>query len=116
MITTAYVVDEVLRNLPDFPPRVSAEWARLRLELQLMEDVVTVDRPAVFSAGKDRPILFSALAWADVLLTLDSADFRKISQLCSMECRYSGQGNSSVPKEQLVVYESESKKSHTKTT
>lgn len=77
MITTAYVVDEVLRNLPDFPPRVSAEWARLRLELQLMEDVVTVDRPAVFSAGKDRPILFSALAWADVLLTLDSADFGK---------------------------------------
>ena len=77
MITTAYVVDEVLRNLPDFPPVVSAEWARLRLELLLMEDVVTVDRPAVFSAGKDRPILFSALAWADVLLTLDSADFGK---------------------------------------
>jgi len=25
--------------------------------------------------GKDRPILFSALAWADVLLTLDKGDF-----------------------------------------
>jgi hypothetical protein len=29
----------------------------------------------VFSPGKDRPILLSALAWADVLLTLDRADF-----------------------------------------
>lgn len=31
--------------------------------------------PVVFSARQDRPILFSALAWADVPLTLDSADF-----------------------------------------
>lgn len=42
----------------------------------MMEDnVLSLDRPAVFAAGKDRPILFSALAWADVLLTLDSRDF-----------------------------------------
>jgi hypothetical protein len=73
MITTAYVVEEVLRNLPDFSPLVSGVWVRLRSELLLMEDVVTLDRPVVFSARKDRPILFSALAWADVLLTLDSA-------------------------------------------
>jgi len=31
--------------------------------------------PAVFPSGKDRPILFSALAWADILLTLDWGDF-----------------------------------------
>jgi hypothetical protein len=37
--------------------------------------VVTLDRPVVFEAAKDRPILFSALAWADVLLTLDRGDF-----------------------------------------
>ena len=41
----------------------------------VMDDVLTLDRPAVFEAGKDRPILFSALAWADVLLTLDQGDF-----------------------------------------
>jgi hypothetical protein len=29
----------------------------------------------VFHAAKDRPILFSAPAWADVLLTLDRGDF-----------------------------------------
>jgi hypothetical protein len=37
--------------------------------------VLTLDRAAVFPAGKDRPVLFGALAWADVLLTLDRADF-----------------------------------------
>jgi hypothetical protein len=43
-----------------------------------MEDVFTLDRPTVFDAGKDRPILFSALAWADVLLTLDRTDFGRL--------------------------------------
>jgi hypothetical protein len=40
-----------------------------------MDDVLTLDHPAVFPVGKDRPILFSALAWADILLTLDENDF-----------------------------------------
>jgi hypothetical protein len=40
-----------------------------------MDDVLTLDRPVIFLAGKDRPILFGALAWADVLLTLDRGDF-----------------------------------------
>ena len=29
----------------------------------------------IFAASKDRPILFTALAWAEILLTLDRADF-----------------------------------------
>jgi len=40
-----------------------------------MDDVFTLDRPAVFGPSKDRPILFGALAWADVILTLDRNDF-----------------------------------------
>jgi len=48
MITTAYVVEEVLRNLPDFPPLVIGAWVGLRSELLLMEDLVTLDRPVVF--------------------------------------------------------------------
>ncbi|MGO8699297.1 MAG: hypothetical protein ACLQVY_16445 [Limisphaerales bacterium] len=40
-----------------------------------MDDVLTLALPVVFPAGKDRPILFSALAWADILLTLDHGDF-----------------------------------------
>jgi len=37
--------------------------------------VWTMDRPAVFGPAKDRPVLFTAAAWAQVLLTLDSGDF-----------------------------------------
>jgi hypothetical protein len=40
-----------------------------------VDDVLTLDRAVVFEPAKDRPILFTALAWADVLLTLDRADF-----------------------------------------
>ena len=32
-------------------------------------------RALVFPVAKDRPVLVTALAWADVLLTLDRADF-----------------------------------------
>ena len=78
LLTTPYVVDEVLRNLPSFPADASAEWVRLRQQLALMNDVLTLDRPSVFPAGKDRPVLFGALAWADVLLTLDRTDFGSV--------------------------------------
>ena len=78
LIATPYVVEEVLDNLADFPPAASAEWAKLRTALLMMDDVLTLDRPAVFLASKDRPILFGALAWADVLLTLDRGDFASL--------------------------------------
>ena len=75
LVSTPYALEELLRNLPDLPRSASAEWARLRPALLVMDDVLTLDRLAVFRAAKDRPILFSALAWADVLLTLDRGDF-----------------------------------------
>ncbi len=78
LIATPYVVAEVRRNLVHFPAAASAEWNQLRDELLLLDDVFTVDRPAVFAPAKDRPILFSALAWADVLLTLDRGDFETL--------------------------------------
>ena len=37
-----------------------------------------MDRPVVFEPAKDRPILFTAAAWATVLLTLDVGDFGKL--------------------------------------
>jgi len=39
---------------------------------------VALGLPVVFAASKDRPILFTALAWSDVLLTLDKADFADV--------------------------------------
>lgn len=53
-------------------------WDVLRPQLIIVPDVVTVDRPVVFSASKDWPILLSALVWADVLLTLDRGDFGEV--------------------------------------
>lgn len=78
LIVTPYVVEEALRNLANFPPAAGAEWAKLRADLLVLDDVLILDRPAVFTISKDRPILFSALAWADVLLTLDREDFNEL--------------------------------------
>ncbi len=78
LLATPYVVEEVVRNLPAFSIEASTEWIRLRQQMMLLDDVVTLDRPAVFPAGKDRPVLFGALAWADVLLTLDQGDFGSV--------------------------------------
>lgn len=78
LVSTPYVVEEALRNLPRLPVTASADWVRLRADLLLMDDVLTMDRPVVFPAAKDRPILFSALAWADALLTLDRGDFAEV--------------------------------------
>lgn len=75
LVTTHYAIEEVLRHLPDFPVHASTDWAALRSSILVMEDVVTVNLPVVFPAAKDKPILFGALAWSDVLLTLDHADF-----------------------------------------
>jgi hypothetical protein len=76
LIVTPYVIDEVCRNLD----RVTAATAKIRWlgfapTLSIRRNVLTLDRPVVFPKSKDRPILFGALAWSDVLLTLDRADF-----------------------------------------
>jgi len=74
LVATPYVIEEVLRNLPSLPLDASSDWIHLRADLIIQDDVVTLDRANVFAAAKDRPILFSALAWADTLLTLDRGD------------------------------------------
>lgn len=78
LVTTPYAIEEVLRHLPDFPVNASADWVSLRPSMLVMDDVLTVDLPVVFPVAKDKPILFGALAWADVLLTLDRGDFEKL--------------------------------------
>lgn len=75
LIATPYFIEEVIRNLSRLLASASADWAKLRPILLILDDVFTLDRAAVFPVGKDRPILFSAVAWADALLTLDMSDF-----------------------------------------
>ncbi len=78
LVSSPYAVNEVLRNLPKLPVGATSEWLRLRWRVSLADDVVSLDRPTIFGASKDRPILFTALASADVLLTLDKADFAEL--------------------------------------
>jgi predicted nucleic acid-binding protein len=75
LVTSPYAICEVIKNLPKFPAAATSVWVGLRRQLTLGDDVVALNRPAVFPVSKDRPILFSALAWSQVLLTLDREDF-----------------------------------------
>lgn len=68
LLTTPYVLEEVTRNLAKFPLAAASEWAGLRPHLRTRDNILTLNRPVVFPAGKDRPILFGAVAWADILL------------------------------------------------
>lgn len=77
-MTSPHVVSEVTRNLPRLPAQATLDWAQLRTALIAVRDVWTMDRPAVFGPAKDRPVLFTAAAWAEVLLTLDRGDFSAV--------------------------------------
>lgn len=78
LLVTPYVLDETHRNLPKLEQSASQDWLRLRENVIVKKDVLTLEQPAVFPVTKDRPVLFSALAWADVLLTLDRNDFTSL--------------------------------------
>ena len=75
LLATPYVLGEVVKNFDHFPAAATMDWLKLRPQLEIVDNVVSIDWPAVFPVAKDRPILFSALAWSNVLLTLDQADF-----------------------------------------
>ena len=75
LIATPYVLEEANLNLPHLSAEANSAWTSLRQELVLRDDVVSLHQLVVFPVTKDRPVLFSALAWADVLLTLDRNDF-----------------------------------------
>jgi hypothetical protein len=75
LLSSNYVLGEVEANLPSLPAGGADHWPRIRDALQKVPDVLTFEWPAVFAPARDRPILFTASAWADVLLTLDRRDF-----------------------------------------
>ena len=75
LLASPWVIGEVTRNLLKFPAAVTSEWLRLRPQLVVVDDVVSLDRVLVFPVSKDRPVLLTALAYANILITLDRADF-----------------------------------------
>ena len=78
LVISPWVLREVGDNLADKPPDSARAWAALRAKAIVEDDELTFDWPIVFEASKDKPVLFSALACADVLLTLDRRDFRDL--------------------------------------
>ena len=79
MLTSPYVLGEVTKNLGKLPSAAIGEWASLKEQIVIVNDIVSLSFPVVFTASKDRPILFSALAWSQVLLTLDRQEFARTS-------------------------------------
>jgi hypothetical protein len=89
LIASPGVRNEVERNLSKFPFESTATWVALRSQISLVDDVVSIDRALVFPASKDRPVLITALAWADVLLTLDREDLHQGSWIVLQWSPYS---------------------------
>ena len=75
LLASPWVIGETVHNIAKFRPDVREAWQGLEPKLSIVGDVVSLDRALVFPVPKDRPVLVTALAWADVLLTLDRADF-----------------------------------------
>jgi predicted nucleic acid-binding protein len=75
LLCSPYVESEVFNNIAEFRGAAGSRWDMIRPTLAMVDDVFTLDQAVVFDTAKDRPILFSALAWADVLLTHDRGDF-----------------------------------------
>jgi predicted nucleic acid-binding protein len=75
ILASGYVMGEVRANIESLGKQAVSDWRRLESELRLVRDQFVVNWPVVFAPAKDRPVLFTALAFADVLLTLDKRDF-----------------------------------------
>jgi predicted nucleic acid-binding protein len=78
LLVSPWVLREVRDNLGSKPPESARAWLSLRGKTTLEGDELTFDWPLVFEASKDKPVLYTALACADVLLTLDRRDFRDL--------------------------------------
>jgi predicted nucleic acid-binding protein len=80
LLTSAYCVREAEHNLPKLRPRAASDWRRIiRPRLSEVGTHLVLDRPLVYRAVKDRPVVITALSLkADVLLTLDRDDFHDL--------------------------------------
>ncbi len=79
LITADYCVAEVERNVSKHPSGAT-HWNRvIRPLLDVVGSVYVLDRPIVFDATKDRPVILSAIgSGADYLVTSDTSDFAHV--------------------------------------
>ena len=80
LLTSAYCVREVEHNIPKLNPKASKDWLRLiKPKLTVVSTHLILDRPLIYRAVKDRPVVITALSLkADTLLTLDRDDFHDL--------------------------------------
>ena len=67
------------------PPTATRAWLALRAKAIVEDDELTFDWPLVFDVTKDKPVLFTALASANVLPTRTAATFIHFSARPSMD-------------------------------
>jgi predicted nucleic acid-binding protein len=79
LITSDYCLAEVEKNVLKHPSG-AARWNRMiRPGLDVVGSIYVIDRPIVFDATKDKPVLLSAIASsADYLVTSDTTDFARV--------------------------------------
>lgn len=78
LVSCPWCVLEAVKNAPKLPGSAMVVWRdEIEPALDIVSDALTLDKLLVFPKSKDRPVLLAALAAeADVLLTLDRADFQ----------------------------------------
>jgi predicted nucleic acid-binding protein len=79
LITANYCIAEVERNVLKHPSG-AIRWNRMiRQNLEVVGSIYVIDRPIVFDASKDKPVMLSAIGSnADYLITSDVKDFAHV--------------------------------------
>ena len=80
LLSSVYCVREVEHNLPKLGSKATTDWNRLiKPKLTVVGTHLILDRPLIYRAVKDRPVVITALSLkADTLLTLDRDDFHDL--------------------------------------
>ena len=79
LVTADYCLSEVEKNVGKHVAGAVGWRGVIRPRLTLVGSVFVIDRPIVFDATKDKPVILSAIGCdADYLVTSDTADFAHV--------------------------------------
>lgn len=79
LVTADYCVSEVERNAHKHRAGATGWKQTVRPRLESVGSIYVLDRPVIFDATKDRPVILSAVGCgADYLVTSDTTDFAHI--------------------------------------
>jgi hypothetical protein len=84
-VISPWVLREIRDNLRDRSD-AAREWKSLRRRVIIETDEFIFEWPLLFEIAKDKPVLVTALASADVLLTLDRRDLVRSLARTSTVC------------------------------